>query len=207
MMRASMVAALIVTLSLLVVSSADSSEAPYAFTVFGGMATPTGDLSEYWSSGLAFGGSLSYQTHDYLAIEIAAANGQRFGLDESGFYEDLGVDPSLGTIDGASVNALSVTGGLRLGKTNGSFNPYGAFGAGYYRLSISDVTIQGFGLTVAQTVPGATQNAFGINVGGGVQAPMSPTMSVFGELRYHVAFTDGTTAKYLPVTGGVRFHW
>ena len=206
-MRASMVAALIVTLSLLSVSNADSSETPYAFTAFGGMAKPTGDLSEMWGSGLAFGGSLSYQTHDYLAIEIAAANGQRFGLDESGFYEDLGIDPSLGSIDGASVNALSITGGLRLGKTNGSINPYGAFGAGYYRLSISDVTVQGFGLTIAQTFPGATDNAFGINVGGGIQSPVSPAMSVFAELRYHMAFTENTTATYLPVTGGVRFHW
>jgi opacity protein-like surface antigen len=205
-MRASTLTALIVLLSLSSATAVATTDAPYAFTAFGGMATPTGDLSTYWGSGLSFGGSLSYQTHDYLAIELAAANGQRFGLDESSFYEDLGVEPTLGSISGASVNAFSVTGGLRVGKSNATINPYGAFGAGYYRLSIADVTVEGFGL-FSQTIPGATRNAFGVNLGGGVQSPVSPSMSVFAELRYHVAFTEGTSATYLPVTGGVRIHW
>ena len=181
-------------------ADAGSIQAPYGLNVFGGLATPTGTLAEFSNHGFSIGGSFTYQTSRLMALEIGAATGQRFSFDEAA----LGVPAGL--VSGANVNVFSLTGGIRIGNSEAKVAPYGVVGAGLYRVGLSDteITIPGLG---TQTITGVSENAFGMNFGGGVQSQMSPSTSVFGEVRYHAAFTSGEATTYLPFNGGIRFQW
>jgi opacity protein-like surface antigen len=192
-MRTSIVASLVTLLMTVgVAGSAESGMSPIGVSVYGGMATPTGTLAEFSNSGFSLGGSISYQASDYIAYEFAGASGQKFGVDDNEFVED------------ASVNVFSMTGGLRMGKLEASAFPYAVVGAGYYRISSDlEITIPGVG---TQSV-GVSDNALGLNFGGGIQTQVNPLMSVFGEMRYHIAFTSGESTKFMPIHAGMRFSW
>ncbi|MGD8397192.1 MAG: outer membrane beta-barrel protein [Candidatus Eiseniibacteriota bacterium] len=176
--------------------NADANNNPLSLTVFGGMATPTGDLGDAWNSGFSLGGSVQYDTNDWMALEFVAAGDQHFGLNDGGFTG----------VDGGALNVFSLTGGVRVGAIDRDVYPYAAFGAGYYRVGIGDmeVTVPGVG-TVSTS--GYSDNVFGFNFGGGIQKRMTPSMSLFGELRYHVAMTEGSSIKYLPIHAGMHVNW
>lgn len=190
-MRTAIVASLVAGLmSVGLAVNADANNNPMSLTVFGGMATPTGDLGDAWNSGFSLGGSVQYDTNDWMAIEFVAAGDQHFGLNDGGL------------VDGGALNVFSLTGGVRVGHNDRDVYPYAAFGAGYYRVGIGEITIPGFG-----TTPSYSDNVFGFNFGGGIQKRMTPSMSLFGELRYHVAMTEGSSIKYLPIHAGMHFNW
>jgi hypothetical protein len=159
--------------------NAEAAGNPISLAIFGGMATPTGDFADYGNSGISFGGSIIHQTNELVAVEFVGASGQRFGVD------------AIEGMDSPSVNIYSLTGGIRVGTSEADIFPYAAMGAGYYRISFMDFS----------------ENAFGLNFGGGIQTRVAPTMSFFGEMRYHIALTEGTSTKYLPIHAGMRFNW
>jgi opacity protein-like surface antigen len=164
------------------------------FSFTGGIAPPTGSLTDYHQVGFSFGGGVSYSLTPHLAINVISVGYDRFGLDENQF-------PIEGS-SGASISMLSVMGGLRARFIPEGFSPFVAADAGLVHSSIADLTVDG-----STTFSGTSENDFGVSLGGGLEGPMNSASSVFTEVRVNMAFTDGDTATYVPVRAGMRFHF
>jgi hypothetical protein len=167
------------------------------FSITGGVAPPTGSLTDYHQVGFSFGGGVSYSLTPHLAINVVSVSYDRFGLDENQFRDDTGFDSS-----GASISMLSVMGGLRARFIPNGFSPFVAADAGLVHSSVEDLTIDG-----STAFSGYSENDFGVSLGGGLEGPMNSTSSVFTEVRVNMAFTDGDTSTYVPVRAGMRFHF
>jgi opacity protein-like surface antigen len=75
---------------------------------------------------------------------------------------------------------------------------YGIGGVGWYRRLID--------LRGPSPVPEMSSNsALGVNVGSGVEFPLSGKLKMFGELRYHYAYNSRTPTQVLPITFGFRW--
>jgi len=176
--------------------SYDGSDSRFAFSVQGGVAPPTGSLTDYHEVGFSIGGGVSYNLNPHLALNVISVSYDRFGLDQERVETDLGVQST-----GASIAMLSVMGGVRARFIPDGFSPFVVADAGLVRSSVGDWTEDGTPYT------GFSESDFGMSLGGGIEGPMSITSSVFSEIRVNVAFTDGDTQTYVPVRAGMRFHF
>jgi opacity protein-like surface antigen len=167
------------------------------FSITGGIAPPTGSLTDYHQMGFSIGGGVSYHVTPHLAINVISVGYDRFGLDENQFQDDTGLESS-----GASISMLSVMGGIRARFIPEGFSPFVAADAGLVHASVDDLTVDG-----STTFSGTSENDFGMSLGGGIEGPMNSTSSVFTEVRVNMAFTEGETSTYVPVRAGMRFHF
>ena len=176
--------------------SYDGSDSRFAFSVQGGVAPPTGSLTDYHEVGFSLGGGVSYNMSPHLALNVISVGYDRFGLDQERVETDSGVQTT-----GASITMLSVMGGVKARFIPEGFSPFMVADAGIVRSSVGDFTADG------TPYSGFSESDFGISLGGGLEGPMSITSSVFSEIRVNMAFTEGDTQTYVPVRAGMRFHF
>ncbi|HET9776881.1 MAG TPA: outer membrane beta-barrel protein [Gemmatimonadaceae bacterium] len=152
---------------------------PFEIGASGGIAFPTGDLSNGANTGYNIALAVGYRPqYSGLAVRGEAAYNQ-FGLE--------GTD--------GSINIPAFTGNVEYALPLGmSFTPYVIGGAGLYRPS-ADIG----GTT------GEAENHFGWNVGGGIKVPLSTSFQTFIEARYNSVNVNGGTLSFVPVTVGVMF--
>lgn len=170
-----------------VVGAQDSK--PISIGVMGGLALPMGDLADGVESGYNITGSI------YL----------RPSSSKLMFRGDIGYESFSGkgsnSIAGYDLNVLSVTGNvvfpLGMNSTEGSIRPYIIAGGGLYRSSAE-------GTGVASGIESDASNDLGIAVGGGLEFKLAG-FSTFAEARFVNVFGDGDSARWIPITFGIRF--
>ena len=105
------------------------------------------------------------------------------------------LNPSDTDSDVARLESISANLIYRRGKKVGI---YGIGGVGWYRRLID--------IREPTPVPGFTSDtALGINIGSGVEFPISDRLKMFGEFRYHYAYNSHVPTTVLPVTFGFRW--
>lgn len=172
---------------------------PIGFGIAAGLLVPTGDISDFQSTGWNLQGFVDWTSRT-----------QPFGLRG---------DVSFGSLSGKTISAggtafnasdlhlFSVTGDAvwMIHPSQGSLSrttPYLLAGIGVYHSS--------FSVGGVSSADNSNTN-FGINFGGGVLYRLSG-FSAFGEIRYHNVFSgaeSGTggnsSAHYIPIMVGLRF--
>jgi opacity protein-like surface antigen len=170
-----------------IVGAQDSK--PISVGVMGGLSLPMGDLADGVESGYNITGNIYF----------------RPGSSKLTFRGDVGYESfsakGSNSIAGFDLNVLSVTGNVLfpLGSAvaEGGIRPYLIGGGGLYR-STAEGTGAASGFDTDAT------NDLGIAVGGGVEFKLAG-FSTFAEARFVNVFGDGDSARWVPVTFGIRF--
>lgn len=153
---------------------------PFEIGASGGVAFPTGDLSNRVNTGynIAIVGGYHSQ-YSPIGVRAEAAWNQ-FGLSNTN----------------GNINIPAFTGNVEFSLPLGtSFSPYVIGGAGLYRPSAD---LSGVGSSNAE-------NDFGWNIGGGIKLPFSTSFKTFIEARYNAVSVNGGTLSFVPLTFGVLF--
>lgn len=172
---------------------------PLGFGIAAGATIPLGDLGDVQSTGWNLEGLVDWtspRTPLGLRADLTYNN-------LSGKTITLPGQPTLKT---DSRNLFQVTGDavwhFRPSSTTtpNPWMPYILGGIGVYHFNGVTVT-SGPGLT-QDSGDGSTD--FGLNIGGGVVFRLSG-FSTFAEARFHNVFSNGGSAKFFPISFGIRF--
>lgn len=172
---------------------------PFSYGAFGGLAVPTGQLSDGLNAGYSVGGFVDLRPAPGPVSFRIEGGYDRFSTKDSQTYAtvngtDYGVQGNTHFIRG-NVNAI-----VRL-PTSGAFRPYITGGVGIYGIGGGYSYTGDYG-TVSTS--DRTLTKFGINGGVGVDYQLTG-ISVFLEARAHGVQTDATPVTYIPITVGIRF--
>lgn len=163
--------------------------------VFGakaGVAFPIGDFGNAAGTGFNIGGVVGFTVPNFPLGLRGDVDYNRFG-NKTVNAGTVSVS-SKASIFSGTINVL-----YGFPMEGSSFRPYAIGGLGLYRLS-TDASCSGVGVTC----PSNGQTKFGLNIGGGVEFQLS-SFSAFAEARFHNLFTDGYSARYIPITFGIMF--
>ncbi|HET7549675.1 MAG TPA: hypothetical protein VFK04_00180 [Gemmatimonadaceae bacterium] len=175
------------------------SDYPIGFGIAAGLLVPTGDISDFQSTGWNLQGFVDWTSRT-----------QPFGLRGDISYGGLsGKTISAGgtSFEASDLHLFSITGDgvWMIHPSQGSTSrttPYLLAGIGLYHSS--------FEVSGASSADNSRTN-FGINFGGGVLYRLSG-FSAFGEIRYHNVFSgsegsngESSSAHYIPIMVGLRF--
>ena len=180
----------------------EPSEYPISFGGAAGLLVPTGDVSDFQSTGWNLQGFAEWtsRTSPFGVrgdISYGSLSGKSFSVGGTSF-------------EGSNLHLFSVTGDgvWTIYPSTGSQSrtiPYVLAGIGLYRSS--------WEATVSGTAGGVSDRGstdFGINFGGGVRYRLAG-FSAFGEIRYHNVFNGGGgeggggSAHYIPIVVGLHF--
>ncbi|HJR43059.1 MAG TPA: outer membrane beta-barrel protein [Gemmatimonadaceae bacterium] len=190
------------TIALLVaVSSAHAQEMGSAstvdFGVAGGITFPQGDVGDFTKTGwhlqglmgwspptmpVAFRFDLMY--HGLPGKEINLGGGSVEGPDFRVLAGTANVELDLSRLTGTAISNLRQS-----TAEPGSASVYLTGGVGVYNSKIEDFD---------------SETDLGINVGGGVNFNLAG-LRTFVEGRFHNIFSDGESARMIPITVGIRF--
>jgi opacity protein-like surface antigen len=150
------------------------------FGVSGGIAFPTGDFGDAFKSGYDIAANLGFQPATLpVGLRIEGMY-NRFDLKDNQRFE-------------GHTNILALTGNAVLAgrsSTEGSVRPYAIGGIGVYNSKASGTD--------------ASDTNFGLNIGAGLELPLSG-ITTFIEARYHHVFSDPGSFGLIPVVVGVKF--
>lgn len=159
---------------------------PLKFTLFGGVALPSGSTSDLVQTGYTVGGALDLK----LPLMPVGFRGEALyssfnakGLSSAGTNADA-------TEFGANLNVVMW---VPL-PTAGLVRPYLTGGPSYSRLELSPTGVPGT----------TTASRWGLNAGGGVQLSLGD-LGVRFDARYRRISTDTDAFTYIPVTMGITF--
>ncbi len=170
----------------------------------GGPALPSGELADGW--GLGF--------HGGVTLDLSLKGG--FTLFADGRYNIfmLNIDdwghPANATFSGGTFGIFSLAGGGKyFFPLQSKMKIYGMAGLGLFIQSISDLTVR-YRITtpyytadVTVTRGWDTQTNLGVLFGFGMHYPMSPKLSLVGEFRMVVIFTEDESTVFLPLVIGI----
>jgi len=163
--------------------------------------------SDYFGIGFGFGAHADAEFMKNFGARFVF-DYRMFSSDKSkfGFTDPNGQPISSSDISGGNVSVISF--GLEgLGKLplqGSAVTPYGLFGFGLNISSNSQITVtyQGqeykFGTSESKT-------NFGIDFGVGADFKIAKTVSMFGEFKFLLIFTEGSSTSIFPLTVGVTF--
>lgn len=162
-------------------SSTASTTRP-TFGIAAGLALPTGDFGDAFSSGFNVTGHVGFEPS---TVPV--------GLRLEGMYNRFDLKGA-GSVDG-NASILGFTGNAILGGTAapGSIRPYAIGGLGVYNTKVS-----------SDLGDGDSETKFGLNAGAGIDVPLSG-IAVFFEARFHYVMTEGSKLTFIPITVGVKF--
>jgi hypothetical protein len=166
------------------------------FGVAGGVTFPQGDIGDFTKTGWHLAGLVGWTPptmpvgfrfdlmyHGLPGKEINLGKGSIEGSDFRIFAGTANVELDLSKLSGSAM------GNLRQAAEAGTASIYLTGGVGIYNGKIED---------------GDSETDFGINVGGGVNFNLAG-MRAFAEGKFHNVFTDGSSARFIPISFGVRF--
>ncbi len=163
------------------------------YEVDAGLSMPTGDASDFYNMGFVLGGTAFYPYSERIHFGLRLAY-NRWGIDDGGW---LGSD-----VDG-SVSMMEFVPQVKYIFPTAETSSMGFFlqgGLGFYRYAYNvDVTYMG--MTVNND---DSSFNLGICLGGGVTLDKGGR-KWFIRPMYHIAFTEGDSAKYLSLSFGLEF--
>jgi opacity protein-like surface antigen len=175
---------------------------PHFGISFSSFPKPT---DQFYGIGFNFGAQAEMEIIKYVGI--------RFGLDYSTFSSDKSKfgftngGQAVPTSDisglGVGIFGISVTG---LGKLplKGGVTPYGLFGFGLNMISVSDLVVKVNGQDYTQ-LKGDSSTKFGIHFGVGTEYRVAKNIGIFGEFKFMLIFTEGSSTTVMPLSFGANF--
>jgi opacity protein-like surface antigen len=160
------------------------------------------EFTEYWSTGFNAGGGVGYKFSN-MVIGVAYFDYNSFTFDEDEFLQDIGAGGTGAQIEGGAASLISFQGNVKLYLVQNirSVFPYLRAGFGFMNLSTDDVSV--FFAGVRNSYEGDSESAFAVNFGAGLDVSLSPTIKLFFEGGYNLAFTENESTGYIPVKAGV----
>ncbi len=162
---------------------AGSAQAQSSIGGFGGLTIPTGTLSDGLKTGWHLGALYRFKP---------AASPVGFQID--GMYQRNSFKaPGDGNqqIYNGTANVVFAF----PTAASSAFKPYLIGGVGVYNIKVTDNTLNASG----------SVTKFGVNAGAGFDIKFGPSPAVlFVEGRFHNVFTEGTNARLIPISAGVR---
>lgn len=173
------------TLALPVAARAQVSN-PLKFTVFGGIALPTGDTQDAVKTGYNVGGAVDYR------VPLSP-----LGIRGEVVYSSFDAKDS-GGADNASLSDLGLNANavFWLPSAGSPVHAYLTGGPGWSRVKAS---ASASGVDVS-----ASENHFSFNVGGGLDFGLG-SLSTRLDARYRHISGDGGSMSYIPITFGITF--
>jgi hypothetical protein len=162
------------------------------FTLAGGLATPALDFNDWANLGFGVHGSFYVEVSPVSAVGIGIGY-NRFGLDQDNYiYYD---------VDGGEPSILSICSEIRFMAGTGDMGTFAFIvGGGWYRLMRADMTTSASSAGdfdyIARNLEFDPQSELGVNVGGQALYPMSDTVKIGAETRFHAVFTDDETTTF-----------
>jgi hypothetical protein len=168
------------------------------------------ELVEFWDAAPAAAAAWGVRFSPLWEV-VASLSWQRFPANEAAQVEDLLLSGPGGVlevvaIDGRDATALTVTAEARFHvPTDGRrVLPYLSFGWGYFDISTSDALVTSEDPTMEPVlVPGDTDAAFTVTIGGGLQLPLTARARIVLDAAYTVGFTEPISTQYLPLRLGL----
>lgn len=175
------------------VSQAQTSNKPVSFGIMGGASIPVGDFGDASDLGFQLGAHLLLSPVKTPAVA---------------FRGDITYDRwNYKSLSNANTNTLGIMGNVIVRSSSPmTVRPYGIAGVGLLSTKgTSSVTVGG----VTTTVDSDRSNNLGLQVGGGLEFPLSG-FTTFVEAKYVNAFAkDGNDDRVnrgnIPITFGIRF--
>jgi opacity protein-like surface antigen len=157
--------------------------------------------SDYFGIGFGFGAHGDVEFMKYVGARFNF-DYRMFSSDKSKFTDIYGQPIPSSDISGGNVSIISF--GLEgLGKLplKGSpVTPYGLFGLGLNISSTSDLMYKG-----QTALTSESKTNFGIDFGVGAEFKIAKTVSLFGEFKFLLIFTEGSSTSIFPLTVGATF--
>lgn len=161
---------------------------PVSFGVMGGLSMPMGNLGDFYDSGYNITGNVYF-----------TPSASRFMIRGDVGYDSFG-GQSIAGVGSADLSVLSASGNvifpLRSNMAEGSIRPYLIAGGGAYRSSFKG--------DILGASDSESNTDLGIAVGGGLEFKLAG-FSTFAEARFTNLFNDGDSARWIPITFGIRF--
>jgi hypothetical protein len=175
----------------------------YEFYLNGAIGLPMlpEEFSDYWkTSVLNFGVGFGYPITPIFSSTIYFDYGN-FGFDGDKFAHDNDLSGVI-SVDGLNASIITITANFKAAVPTGTVRPYLSGGGGFFFLSLGDGSVSGGGLVVP--IEGDSEDAFGINVGAGIEFAAAKTVNIFLDGRYVLGFTEGESTGVLPIKLGVK---
>lgn len=155
-----------------------------------GLDVPIGDLADGWNIGFhgdaAVGFLLNSPTNRTLLELLGEIGYHTFGLDDQGF-----------SVDGGSFSCFRFGPSLKINFSSAErATPFILLGAGVAIVSISDITVPGFG-----TLEGDSETEIFVKLGFGMEL-----RRLFFKAEFANVFTEGSNVNFLPLTL-IGFHF
>lgn len=173
---------------LITVAAAASAGAQITFGVGAGSASPTGNLSNAYTTG-----------YNVLADLGVRAPAFPLGFRLDGMFDQMPVKAATGFTGNTQIFSLTANAVLTPVGDH-IVTPYLIGGGGYYN-DHYHVAISG---TTAVAGGSTTDNNFGLNGGVGVKFGVS-SLGLFLEARYHYVFDGPGHYSFVPLTAGIVF--
>ena len=158
--------------------SAAEAQAQIGFSIAGGPSFATGD----------FGDPLDMGYHAKVAAAFSLPM-IPIGLEADGMWTRF----NYSDVDDAHVQILNGSLNAVINLPTPGITPYIIGGVGYYNTKVELGTLDG------------DSNDFGLNVGAGVRMGLVGLGGVFAEARLHNIFGENDSARFIPVSLGIRF--
>lgn len=211
---------LLLLLALLVLPLA--AQAQFFLSVYGGYNTVTRpeETADWWSNGYSLGARFSYPINDVLEFVVDSMFGD-YSFQDAAFAEDFAEanpnDPVLGELGATNVTTRSVLINLKVSVPSPYVRPYVLGGVGYFAYSRPLIVFRTEVGGVRGSYVGVSEDGFGLQIGGGIDVPISPRFGLFAEGRYLVGgieeqyvengqeVTEEVGVHVIPIVAGVRF--
>jgi len=195
-------------------SMVEAAETRMSLRVGVGVAALTGEAGDFYKPGPVGALALGYDLNGSFTL-LAGVDYARLGVDEDALFADFvatvpaefaSLPRSTIVVEGGDTTFL--TGSLHLKASilghASPISPYVIGGGGVTRVSADEATV---GVSIpgfedAETVLGYATTAPSIAFGGGLDLKVGP-LSVFGEGRYYIAFTEDESTKHMTLRVGL----
>jgi len=160
---------------------------------------------QYYGFGFGFGAQGEVEFIKYVSMRlnfdylVFSADKAKFG------YTGGGQPIPTSDISGGNAKSVSITvTGLGKIPTASSFTPYGMFGFGLYIGSVSDISVTYQGKEYPFPT-GDSKTNFGIHFGVRSEFKVSHAISVFGDFKFVLVFSEGSSTSVFPFTFGMNY--
>jgi hypothetical protein len=160
------------------------SQGKLGFDLRAGLATPVGDFNDGYHLGVG--------VHSSIYVEFSPVAAAGIGGGFNWFTLDGDVGGAGIEVDGGKPSIFNICPELRFMVGTADMPTFvWVVGAGYYRLSQSDLTLREIGNpSNFETFEFESVDKFGINTSGKVVFPIAPSVKLGFESMFHFIFTD-----------------
>lgn len=182
------------------------AQVPFKAEIAGGWSSPVtpSSFTDAWNGSAALSVALHFRPNARLGA-WAEVGWFRHRFDTEAYEKSIAATFPGVNVSGNDLQVVPITAGIEWSLTSwGNTRPFVSVGLGYDWISGTDPRASGPGANNV-TFPAPPGDAFGTQVGLGVWTLVTPTVALFADVGYRVAWTSPDALGFVPVRIGVRF--